>query len=425
MHIFLSGIGGSGMSSMALLAKQAGYDVSGSDARDSGTIAYLKAHGINHIHIGQSAEQIDKVHKAQPIDWFVYTSALPKEHVELKYCQAHNIKSTKRDEFLNHLISDKGLELFAVAGTHGKSTTTAMAIWLFNQRGVPASYCIGAKLGFAEAGAYQKNSSYFIYETDEFDRNFLSFYPKLALISGLDWDHPDIYPTRQSYEDAFREFIGQSEQVFLWHDDAERLGLEASENLAIFDSHNPAIDNSKLIGRVNRLDAWLVANAFSGVLDKAPDALFKELDGFPGLARRFEKLAENIYSDYAHTPAKIRGALQTANELAGDNVVVVYEGLHNLRQHFIKEELAELFTNVKQLYIVPSYLARENPSLEILTPDKILDLLSNESRRHAKTAQLDEKLLNSIRQHAKAGDLVLCFSAGGASSLDEWLRTQL
>ena len=95
------------------------------------------------------------------------------------------------------------------------------------------------------------------------------------------------------------------------------------------------------------------------------------MNSFPGVSRRFEKIADNIYTDYAHTPEKIRGAIQLTRELAGDNVVVVYEGLHNTRQHFIKDKLKHLFDGVKTLYIVPSYLAREDPSLHILTPEDL------------------------------------------------------
>jgi len=103
---------------------------------------------------------------------------------------------------------------------------------------------------------------------------------------------------------------------------------------------------------------------------------------------------------------------------------VVYEGLHNTRQHFIKEELGGLFDDVKQLYIVPSYLAREDKDLELLTPDKILDLLSISSKPHSVAAALNDKLAEDIKRHASQGDLVLCLSAGGGGSLDEWLRKQ-
>src|SRR5690606_25594965 len=146
------------------------------------------------------------------------------------------------------------------------------------------------------------------------------------------------------------------------------------------------------------------------------------LERFPGLSRRFEKIVDNIYSDYAHTPEKIRGALQMAHEAAGDHVVVVYEGLHNTRQHFIKSELEHLFDSVKKLYIVPSYRAREDEKLEDLTPEKLVTLTSQPEK--AEPAQLNSELKSTIQNHANTGDLVLCLTAGGGGSLDEWLRQE-
>jgi UDP-N-acetylmuramate--alanine ligase len=423
MHVFFSGIGGAGHSGLALIAHQAGYDVSGSDQKDSSYIKYLKKHGVTDIHIGQTAGQLAAVHAKKPVDWFVYTSALPSDHPELGFCRERNIRAGKRDDFLTRLLQDKGLKLIAVAGTHGKTTTTAMAIWLFKQAGMPISYLMGGKISFGELAALDPKSKYFIYECDEFDRNFLSFFPEIALISGIDWDHPDIFPTREAYYEAFLEFIGQSSKTYIWHEDAEKLGADASEDLEVLDDKDPAIDKKlQLAGRVNRLDAWLVAQGLSKSIGAQPDEALQMLNNFPGVSRRFEKISENIYSDYAHTPPKIRGALQMAREVAGDNVVVVYEGLHNTRQHFIKDELTDLFDGVKKLYIVPSFLARENKDLELFTPEKLLDLLSNSARQTAEAAGLDSNLAEKIRSHAGRGDLVLCLSAGGAGSLDEWLR---
>ncbi len=426
MHVFFSGIGGSGIGPLALIAKQAGYEVSGSDAKDSPYINYLRTKGINDIYIGQTAEQIAELHSKNPIDWFVYSSALPRDnpnHPELVFCQQNNIKATLRDELLNQIVKDRRLDIIAVAGTHGKTTTTAMSIWLFKQLQIPVSYSVGAKISFGDMGEFDPASRYFIYEADEFDRNFLSFYPEVALITGIDWDHPDIYPTRESYYEAFNEFIGQSQHSVLWHDDAEKLGLDADENLTILDDKDPQIDERiKLPGRVNRLDAWLVAQGLGPLVDKSPDEIIAKLDQFPGVSRRFEQLLPNLYTDYAHTPPKIRGALQLAQEVAGNNIVVVYEGLHNTRQHFIKNELASLFDDVKQVYVVPSYLAREDKDLELLTPQKMLDLLGNSARSHASAAELNDELVENIKKHTDQGDLVLSLSAGGSGSLDEWLR---
>lgn len=426
MHVYFSGIGGTGISSLALIAHEAGYDVSGSDARPSQYLEYLRGRGVINTHMGVDADFIASVHAKNPIDWFVYGSAQPMDfpdHPEFEFCRQNGIKMSKRDEFLSQLIKDKKLKLIAIAGTHGKTTTTAMATWLFKSFGVPVSYSGGSKLSFGDVAEYDPQAEYFIYEADEYDRNFLSFYPELALISGVDWDHPDIYPTREGYLAAFKEFIDQSARTFIWKDDAQTLGLEASDTVIPIDDQDPEIERRiKLAGRVNRLDAWLVAGGLRDVLGKSYDEIVGVLNKFPGVLRRFEQIAPNLYTDYAHTPPKIRGALQLAHEVGGDNVVVVYEGLHNTRQHFIKDELRDLFEGVKELYVIPSYLAREDPNLELLTPDKILDLLSIPVKEKAHAAQLDEDLKRSIQSHLDKGDLVLCLSAGGAGSLDEWLR---
>lgn len=427
MHVFFSGVGGAAIGPLALIAKQAGYEVSGSDAQDSAYVDYLRSKGVDNISIGQSREQIASLHASRPIDWFVYSSALPKTdpgHPELRFAEENHIKTTKRSDFINEILSQKDLQLIAVAGTHGKTTATAMAIWLFKKLGIPVSYSVGAKLSFGDMGHYQPGSRYFIYEADEFDRNFLDFHPKVSMITGLDWDHPDIYPTRESYLQAFNEFVGQSGRTILWLEDAEKLGLDAETGIVPLDQDDVSIDRELILpGHVNRLDAWLVMRAFYELMDEEPGGdLTAIMNKFPGLSRRFEKIANNIYSDYAHTPPKIRGALQLAREVAGDNVVVVYEGLHNTRQHFIKDQLADLFDEVKHLYIVPSYLAREDKNLELLTPDKLLDLLSNLAGGHSEPATLDDDLATRLARHAEQGDLVLCLSAGGGGSLDEWLR---
>lgn len=251
----------------------------------------------------------------------------------------------------------------------------------------------------------------------------MAFHPRLSIIAGVDWDHPDIYPTRESYYQAFRDFLGQSEKAVLWDGDAERLGLEAADNQLVMDDEDQQINERlHLAGKVNRLDAWLVAHAATQITGKPLDELLPILDKFPGVGRRFEQIIPNLITDYAHTVPKIRGALQSAQEVAGENVVVVYEGLHNTRQHFMKQDLKHLFDGVKKLYIVPSYLAREDPNLPLLTPQNLKELLNPVTQARTEPAALDEALRDNIRRHLDAGDLVLCITAGGGNSLDEWLR---
>ncbi len=423
MHIFFSGIGGTAIGPLAQIAKQAGFDVSGSDKQSSEYTEYLKNQGVDTFHIGQTEAQIQAVHQERPIDWFVYSSAVAMEQTEspeLLFCEKHGIKTSKRDEFIAYFLQEMNLQMIAVAGTHGKTTTTAMTIWLFKQLGIPISYSVGAKLSFGPMGHYDKKSTYFVYEADEYDKNFLTFKPQMSIITGIDWDHPDIYPTQDEYYSAFRQFIDQSEHSYLWQDDADKLDIASTNDTTVIKKED--YQTSKLLGRVNRENASISALATAELLGSDIETCISVLDSFPGISRRFEEISPQVYSDYAHTPDKIRGALQTALESTDGNVVVVYEGLHNTRQHFIKDELEKLFEPAKKVYVVPSYRAREDESLEDLTPAKLASIIS--AGTSAEPAKLNNQLQQNITNHAQNGDLVLCLSAGGGGSLDEWLRQQ-
>jgi UDP-N-acetylmuramate--alanine ligase len=421
MHIFFSGIGGTAIGPLAQIATQAGFTVSGSDKQASDYTDYLAQQGID-FYIGQSRDQIAKLHQEKPIDWYVYSSAVAMEQSqpeELLFCQEHDIKTSKRDELINHILKQTGQKMIAIAGTHGKTTTTAMVIWLYKQLDIPISYSIGAKIPFGDMGQFNQAAEYFVYEADEYDRNFLSFHPALSIIAGIDWDHPDIYPTRESYNQAFQQFINQSDSTYVWQDDAKKLDLKPRENITILEKTDLA-NRFNLVGGVNRENAAIVVETITDALDSADkDTLITQMNQFPGLSRRFEELAPNLFTDYAHTPAKIRGAIDIAKEHADNEVVVVYEGLHNTRQHFIKDELVDVFSGAKKVYIVPSYRAREDESLEDLTPEKLSEIISG---MDSAPSELNQDLLDAIEQHRQAGDLVLCLSAGGGGSLDEWLR---
>jgi UDP-N-acetylmuramate--alanine ligase len=432
MHIYFSGIGGTAIGPLALIAKQAGYTVSGSDKQDSQYIAYLKKHGITDIHIGQEREGIAKVHERQAIDWFVYSSAVAIENPhapELEFCREQAIHMSKRDELLNQIITDKQLRMIAIAGTHGKTTTTAMVIWLFKELGIPLSYSVGAKISFGDMGQYAEGSEFFVYECDEFDRNFLAFQPQYSLITGVTWDHHEIFPTREDYQQAFVEFISQSKHTVLWQEDAEYLSLTAGEigddHLHIEQSDNPHIEQLRLLGKYNRLDAWLAIQTVHRATKVAVTELTKHMNTFPGLQRRMEMIAPNLFSDYAHTPEKIRGAMSAALEYAtahNQKLVVVYEPLTNRRQHYMMDVYQDCFTGAEKVYWIPSYLAREDPEQPILTPAELVQHLADPSI--AVPSERDTALEKTIRQHLADGDMVVGMAGGGGNSLDEWLRTR-
>lgn len=431
MHIFFSGIGGAAIGPLALIAQQAGFDVSGSDKQDSQYLEYLREHGITNIHVGQSRDAIAAVHASRPIDWFVYSSAVAIENPhapELEFCREQSIHMSKRDELLNEIINTKNLKMIAVAGTHGKTTTTAMVIWLFKALGLPLSYSVGAKISFGEMGQYVEGSEYFVYECDEFDRNFLAFKPQYSLITGVTWDHHEIFPTREDYQQAFVEFISQSKQTILWQEDYEYLGLNSSESvgndtLHVEQSDDPHIEKLRLLGHYNRLDAWLAIQTVHRATQTPIADLIAHMNNFPGLKRRMELLTENLYTDYAHTPEKIRGAMSAALEQAARNdqkLVVVYEPLTNRRQHFMLDEYKDCFAGADTLYWIPSYLAREDPGQAILTPAELITHLSDPSI--AVPHERDDELAAIIQNHLSQGHMVVGMAGGGGNSLDEWLR---
>ncbi len=428
MHIYFSGIGGAGIGPLAQIAHQAGYTVSGSDKQASSYIDYLKKHGITNIHIGQSREAIAALHNGQPIDWFVYTSALPLEDPdapELVYCAAQSIKTSKRDELLNHILLEQKLKLIAIAGTHGKTTTTAMVTWLSKQLGQPISYLLPAKTSFANMGEFDPKSEYFVYEADEFDRNFLSYEPYISLITGVSWDHHEIFPTREEYKAAFRDFISQSQKTFIWQEDSDYLGLELNSQLNVLDSTEPKINEIGLLGQYNRLDAWLAVQATHRAVHAPVEKLIKIIDRFPGLSRRMEQIIPGLYSDYAHTPEKIRGAMSVATEMAaesGQKLVVIYEPLTNRRQHYMIDDYKDCFKGAGKLYWIPSYLAREDPKLRVIPPAELILHLDDPS--FAKPMERGVKLKQTIQRHLDNGDMVVAMAGGGGNSLDDWLREE-
>lgn len=421
MHVYFSGVGGVGIGPLAMLAIDAGLMVSGSDQKHSELLDYLRDRGAR-ITLGQSGTEIAETHSARPIDWFVYTSALPADHPELVFAREHGIKTSKRDEFLNVILDEKKLSLIAVAGTHGKTTTTGMMIWALKQLSVPISYSIGTSISFGAPAEYVNGSDFFVYECDEFDKNFLSFHPYRAIIPSYDYDHPDTYPTRDDYKYAFLQFISQSRYVYLWQDDAKSLDLNDAPNITILTKQDPTISRLKLGGKVARYNAWLAAQCLSDLLPGVNiNKIIEALNSFPGTNRRFELLAENLYTDYAHHPIEIAATIEMAKEIS-PNVVVVYQPHQNIRQHEILKEdgYQKCFEGAKMTYWLPTYLSREYQDLPVISPSELMASTSGETQ--TEFAEMNDALWHKIYHHIKDGDLVVCMSAG---DLDHWLRNKV
>jgi UDP-N-acetylmuramate--alanine ligase len=420
MNVYFSGIGGVGIGPLAEIARDAGHTIFGSDSVESLVTKELRQQGVE-VNIGQDGTYLKAVHEATPLDWFVYTAALPETHPELVLAKELGIRTGKRDEFLADFLEKHNLKLIAVAGTHGKTTTTGMTVWTFLQRGIPVSYSIGTTVSFGPSGKYDPNSEYFVYECDEYDRNFLHFNPYISLITSVDYDHPDTYPTEASYYDAFNQFIGQSKVVICWKKDVDTDALTTYGVLHIADQATRDVSFINLAGLHNRQNAYLVFSLFVDYLGAAgqEDDIVKILNAFPGTDRRFEKLSDNIYSDYGHHPEEIAATLQMARELSED-VVLVYQPHQNWRQHSIRDQYTDQFEVARKIYWTPTYLTRENPDYPILEPE---ELTTNITNKDAITyTNLDDALWQDIIADRDAGSLILLMGAG---SIDAWVREKL
>jgi UDP-N-acetylmuramate--alanine ligase len=419
MHIYFSGIGGVGLGPLAEVAKQAGHTVSGSDIAPGLMTEQLERLGIKYS-IGQTGAEIAAVHEKSPIDWVVITAALPPNHPEIAFAKTHKLRLSKRDEFINYIVNQKKLKLIAVSGTHGKTTTTAMLIWLFRQFDTPASYSIGTTLSFGPSGKFDPSAEYFIYEADEYDRNMLKFHPAISLITALDYDHPDTYPSVEEYKQAFGQFLEQSERTYLWQKDADYLGLKKPSGLTIVDTTLCATCPVTLTGEHNRQNASLVMACFTQLFTEFKiENVTMAMNHFPGAMRRFEKLAENIYTDYAHHPTEIAAMIQLAREIS-DHVIIIYQPHQNLRQHDVKDNYKTCFDGAEHVYWLPTYLSREDPKLPVLSPE---DLMSGMNHPEiAEAAQLDDQMIKIIHEAHHQDKLVLAFGAG---DIDGWLRKNL
>jgi UDP-N-acetylmuramate--alanine ligase len=403
MRIYFSGISGTGIGPLAEFAQDAGFEVFGSDLQRGAISDELDNRQIDVFYGNQDGSFLQKKYAEGDIDWLVYTSALPKDHPELRLAKELGIKCSKRDEFLAEVIRQKGLKMIAVAGTHGKTTTTSIIIWTMLQLGIPVSYLVGSTLGWAKSGVYDANSEYFIYEADEYDKNFLAYHPYIAALTVVDYDHPDIYPTQEDYNAAFAQFESQSEYVV----------------------KNTTLDERiTLVGELRRKDANIALEVLRRVTDFDDGKIIEAINRFPGVGRRFEKIANGAYSDYGHHPEEIKATVNMARELKQrDNysgIAVVYQPHQNTRQHEIRHLYKDAFLGVDKLFWLPTYLTRENPDLSILTPAELVNELDNPSI--AEAAELNDELAAKIKDLLAQKYLVVLITAGPA---DTWFRNIL
>lgn len=357
--IFFIGIGGIGISALAKMAISRGMDVSGVNDEEGKTIDSLKKAGAEII-MSKTVFDIPEV------DLYVYSDAWLYRGPEI----IENAKKTGKPvlsyfEALGEFA--KEYKVIAVAGTHGKTTTTAMVAGILIDAGLDPTVIVGSFVKKFNSNFRKGSSEYLVVEADEYNRHFLNFHPFITVITNIEADHLDYYKDLADVEDAFNKFKSQSENVI---EDYKKY-LEKVPKLFVPGVHN----------RMDAAAAYAVADKL-GILE---EIIKNSLAEFSGTWRRLEKRGETaegtiIYDDYAHHPTEIQASLQGLRELFTKdkkNITVLFQPHLYSRTKALFEDFAKSFKDADQVLLLPIYFAREDPDPTISSEKLALAICAN------------------------------------------------
>ena len=439
--IHFIGIGGSGLSAIARLLAEDGWTVTGSDRALSPLASDLMKLGIS-VAVGHAAENI------RGAELIVRSSAIPDSNPEVQAALAAGIPVLKRADFLGRLMQDRlGI---AVAGTHGKTTTTAMIAWMLTRLNLDPSYIIGGVSKNLSSNAHAGQGSAFVIEADEYDRMFLGLSPRLAVVTFLEHDHPDCFPTMADYRAAFSDFVGRLQPggtLLACADNfeatalvsklpagctARTYGLSCPGDYCAQELHpNPLGGYSfeawrsgrklaslelRVPGQHNACNA-LAALAAAHILNLPLQPAAAALGEFSGTGRRFEVLGEPagiaIIDDYAHHPTEIRATLAAARaRYPGRRIWAVWQPHTYSRTRSLMAEFLNAFKDADQVLVTEIYAARE--ASEGFSAAQIVSHLSHPAARFLSSLEENEQYLI---QHLQPGDVLLVLSAGDADQI--------
>lgn len=436
MKIYIIGIGGTGMAPIAVVLHEMGTKVSGSDRSESIYTKDLRARGIE-VFVPQCADNI-----ADP-DMVFYSSAVHDDNPELAEARKRGIPTLKRREFLGFLLA--GRKTIAIAGSHGKSTTTSMMAWVLTKLNLDPGFIVGSNMKDMGRNAAAGKSDWFVIEADEYDNMFLGLSPYTAALTKVEYDHPDCFPTPKIYMDAFQKFLRNSmEDGFLLinADDPNQALLSLPENRRIFRygvsqpcdfsaDHLEIRTNGcysydfnggdrivpvklSVPGRHNVSNSLLVMS-FCAVNGFDLESAAAALGTFHGIGRRFELVGEwndiHLIDDYAHHPTEIRATLKAAGDyFPGHRIFAVWQPHTYSRTKSLLNDFSVSFTDADELIITDIYAARE-----AYTDFGIEDVLRAVQHPHLHYLPANQHLVDYLSSELKPGDVVVMLSAGDAN----------
>ncbi|MEW6284647.1 MAG: UDP-N-acetylmuramate--L-alanine ligase [Chloroflexota bacterium] len=451
-HVHFIGIGGSGLSAIARLLLESGYEVSGSDRALTPFAEEVRKAGAQ-VYIGHHPRNIGGA------DWVVRSSAVPDDNPEVQAAKRAGIPVYKRADFLGRLMEDKtGI---AIAGTHGKTTTTAMTAWALSKLGRDPSFIVGGVLNDLGVNARAGKGKLFVIEADEYDYMFLGLKPQIAVVTSIEHDHPDLFPTLEAMYLAFEKFVDllpEDGTLIVCAEDPGAAALipharQSGRNVISYGMQSEMTINapfwvqardvqpngrggfdftvtSNLGGKTSNFARVslqvpgehnvrnaLAVFAISGVLGLSWTKTAEALAEFSGTGRRFQLRGEvngiSIFDDYAHHPTEIRATLAGARaRFPGRRIWAVWQPHTYSRTQTLFLEFSRAFKDADEVIVTEVYAARE-PKQDF-TSAEIVSAMPHLSARYIATLpEVTRHLIENLRP----GDVVLVLSAGDADQV--------
>ncbi len=439
--IHFIGIGGVSMSGLALIMLNRGCKVSGSDVKSSGITDVLQAKGAE-IKIGHSADNVPDC------DFVVYTAAIKKDNCEMVRAEELNIPLIERSTFLGAIMKEYS-KAIAVAGTHGKTTTTSMLSYCMVKGNTDPTITVGGELDLLGGNLRLGGSEYFLAEACEYSQSFLEFFPYISVITNIEEDHLDCYRDLDHIKDTFREFAlltpADGAIVACFDDCNVRDVLEGidrkiisyglsdatwtARNITYNANGQPSFDvyledecyaslSLQVIGVHNILNA-LASVAVSHRLGIEKSAVLEGIEAFRGTKRRFEYKGKlngaMVYDDYAHHPTEIEATLKAVSRTKHNTIHCVFQPHTYTRTLAFLDDFAKVFTGPFQVIITDIYAAREKDNGLVHAKD-LADKIPG---------ALYIKDFPDIEEHLKEkvseGDLLITIGAGNVFEIGEHL----
>ena len=448
-HVHFIGVGGIGMSGLAEILRTLEFDVSGSDLREGETTRRLKRLGVR-IDIGHRAEN---VHRA---DVVVYSSAIDERNPEVVEARAHGIPVIPRAEMLAELMRVKyGI---AIAGSHGKTTTTSLVATVLRAAGFDPTVVVGGRMQALGTNARLGAGDLLVAEADESDGSFLRLTPTIAAITNIDPEHLDYFGTHDALKEAFLQFVqkvpfyglsvlcldhpavqdllpriarrhvtyGLSPQADYSARALSFRGLLTSfvayrrgEPLGEFAIHMP--------GQHNVLNC-LAAIAIADELEVPLDVIKHAMATFHGVARRFSVVAEvsgvTLVDDYGHHPAEIVATLEAARKAFGGRVLVMFQPHRYTRTHHLFDEFTRAFNNADLVLLLDIYAAGESP-IEGASSEILSQAIARHGHHGVRYVPNRTQAVAEIAREARPNDVVIALGAGDVNKLLQDLERAL